>query len=61
MTTKVLQRLCVGLLLACAGVLSVRAEDVPLPDGYVQLEWIRSTSGGQQYIDTSTCRLRATS
>lgn len=53
MITKVLQRfLSVGILLAGVGVLSVLAEEIPLPDGYVQLEWIRSTSGGQQYIDT---------
>lgn len=42
-----------GLLaLASVGILSVWADDIPLPGDYVQLEWIGSTSGGHQYINT---------
>ena len=48
----------VAAVFSVVGVLSAWAE-VPLPDDYVQLEWIRSTSGGQQYINTE-CIAKAT-
>lgn len=40
------------LVLANIGILSAGADEIPLPDDYMQLEWIRSTPGGQQYINT---------
>ena len=40
------------LVLANVGILSAGADEIPLPDDYMQLEWIRSTPGGQQYINT---------